>query len=70
MIDSSMIEYELHPLRGWFGQIHGYKVLSYVTIPGKPDRVLTGTRTFDDELEAQTYMQRMQEQEHEHITLF
>lgn len=70
MIDSSMIEYELHPLRGWFGHIRGYKVLTYVTIPGKPDRILTGTRTFDDELEAQAYMQRMQQQENENIILF
>lgn len=58
------------PCADGFGQIHGYKVLCYVTIPGKPDRVLTGTRTFDDELEAQTYMQRMQQQEHQNITLF
>lgn len=36
----------------------------------KPDRVLTGARTFDDELEAQTYIQRMQQQEHQNITLF
>ena len=68
-----MTEYELHPQRGFFGKIHGYKVLCYVTIPGKPDRILTGTRTFDNELEAQTYMQHMEKQDKErgdHFTIF
>ena len=46
-------KYEIKQQRGFFGRIYGYKVLTYADYSEHADPILTGTRTFESEAEAQ-----------------
>ena len=68
-----MLEYEIHEMRGFWGNVYAYKVLTYADIPGTDHKILIGTREFEGKDAAEAYIeqQKQHDAEHgEHFTLF
>lgn len=68
-----MPEYEIHVMRGFFGHIYGYKVLTYYDVPGADHKVLIGTRQFEGKDAAEAYITEMQQRDQRgenHISIF
>ena len=65
-----MIDYEIHEMRGFFGRIHGYKVLCYADVPGIDHKILISTRQFESESGAAAYIERMEQQKEQQLILY
>lgn len=64
------IEYKIHKMTGFFGRVYGYKVLTYASYSENADPILISTRTFESEGGAQAYIEEMQKQGNNNISLF
>ena len=56
-----MIRYEIHEMRGFFGKIYGYKVLTYADVPGTDHEILIGTREFEGKDAAEAYIEKQKQ---------
>ena len=64
-----MLEYEIHEMRGFWGNIYAYKVLTYADVPGTDHKILIGTREFEGKDAAEAYIEQ-RKQQGDHYTLF